>query len=122
MPTQDQTSSGPPGDDTTIVEVLRSMADDGYAANLTVIDDGAVRCPACRHETPPDEVELVSMRRLEGASDPADMQAVLALRCPSCGSGGVAVVSYGPEASIDEAALLTALGDGGDDRTGGDRR
>lgn len=118
---QDQTPPGAPSDNTTLVEVLAAFADDGFAANLTVTDDGAVRCPACRQETPPDEVDLVSTRRLEGASDPADMQAVLALRCPSCDTGGVAVVNYGPEASVGEAALLTALGDGSD-RPGGERR
>jgi hypothetical protein len=124
MPAQDATPPGAPSDNTTLVEVLRVMADDGFAANLTVTDGGAVRCPACRQETPPDEAKLVSMRRLEGASDPADMQAVLALRCPNCDTGGVAVVNYGPEASMEEAALLTALGDGdgGHGRPGDDGR
>ena len=122
MPAQDQTPPGAPSDNTTLVEILTAMADDGFSANLTVTEDGAVRCPACRQETPPDEAELVSMRRLEGASDPADMQAVLALRCPNCHTGGVAVLNYGPEASAEEGALLIALGDGGDGGDGGDTR
>jgi hypothetical protein len=47
--------------------------------------------------------------RLEGASDPDDMVAVAALRCPSCKTRGTLVLSYGPETSAVDADVLCCL-------------
>jgi hypothetical protein len=49
------------------------------------------------------------MHRLEGASDPADMLAAVAATCPTCGTRGVLVANYGPEAMIEDADVLRAL-------------
>ena len=49
--------------------------------------------------------------RLEGASDPADMLHVSALRCPVCGTGGAFVSPYGVNAGEADAAVLLALPD-----------
>jgi hypothetical protein len=62
-------------------------------------------------DSPPGAVELVSIRRLEGASDPADMLAVVALRCPACGAQGVLTLGYGPDTSPEEADVLLGLED-----------
>ena len=48
-------------------------------------------------------------RRVEGASDPADLALVTTVECPHCGARGALILRYGPEASEDEADLLTAL-------------
>jgi hypothetical protein len=48
---------------------------------------------------------------VEGASDPADMLAVVALVCPICKTHGTLVVGYGPEAGPDDAEVLSGLGD-----------
>lgn len=76
---------------------------------MFVTDGGGLRCGACRAVFEPSTMHLDRLRRLEGASDPADMQVVLALHCPHCGARGTAVVAYGPDASEDEAKVLLAV-------------
>ena len=46
---------------------------------------------------------------MEGASDPADMLAVMAAACPTCGDRSVLVVHYGPTAGPADADVLAAL-------------
>jgi hypothetical protein len=70
-----------------------------------------VRCEVCGQETPADELAVDSFARLEGASDPGDMAAVVALTCPHCDARDVLVVRYGPEASAADADVLVALPD-----------
>lgn len=98
--------------DVTLLEVLSELAGQGYTGDFYVDeDDGSVCCGACRTCVAPEDLRLDGLRRLEGASDPADMAAVLALTCASCGHKGTAVVRYGPEASAGEAILLRHLED-----------
>ena len=97
-------------DDNTLLAVLHSFAEDGWTENLSVTDDGDVRCPSCDTVSPAAEW-LDRLRRLEGASDPDDMMAVLAITCPRCGARGVVVANYGPNASEGDSMLLQALGD-----------
>jgi hypothetical protein len=61
--------------------------------------------------TPADELAVDSLARLEGASDPGDMAAVIALTCPHCDARDVLIVRYGPEASLADADVLVALPD-----------
>jgi hypothetical protein len=107
-----------PSDYTTLVEVLDAYRRDGWDGDVTVTEDGRLRCGACRHEVDPAEVILDSLRRLEGASDPDDMLAVLAVTCPGCGAKGTAVVHFGPGATEAESAVLLALEDRRDGRGG----
>ena len=100
-----------PSDNTTLTAVLRGYERDGYVSAFQVGEDGELTCGACGRASRPDEVEMPSLRRLEGASDPADMSAVLALACPHCGAKGTVVVRYGPEAEPGEAALLLGIDD-----------
>ena len=72
---------------------------------------GRIICFVCRTESDARDVDLSCLRRTEGASDPADMLAVAALTCPSCGAKGTAVLNYGPESSEDDAEVLYALHD-----------
>jgi len=75
---------------------------------------GRVRCESCGTTVEAASAEVVGTRRLEGASDPADMSMVHAIRCPSCGVVGALVTRYGPEASEVEADVLVALPRGSD--------
>ena len=97
---------GVPGDNTTLVEVLHGYEEAGWTTIFEILDDGSVRCGTCNTVTAPSELGVHSMRRMEGASDPADMLAVLAIRCRACGGGGVVVVNFGPEMTEGQVRLL----------------
>jgi uncharacterized membrane protein len=98
--------------DATLLEVLGELSTAGYDRDVFVREeDGYVCCGVCRSCQPPEQILLDGLRRLEGASDPADMSAVLAVTCPSCHAHGTAVVRFGPEASRGEAILLRTIDD-----------
>jgi len=104
--------SPPPGPgDTGLAEILDGLRRSGYAGDFLVDEDGSVRCRVCGTSVGAERVPLDGLRRVEGASDPGDMAAVLAVRCRTCGEQGTAVVRYGPEAGPGDAALLLAIDD-----------
>jgi hypothetical protein len=93
--------------DTSIIEVLAQFAARGFDGHFDVDEDsGSCRCEQCGTSSSPADIEILDSRRLEGASDPADMSSVMAMQCPACSQQGTAVVRYGPEASAGEACLL----------------
>lgn len=96
-------------DGVTLTEVLDGLEEEGYSASFGVDDEGATTCRACRSVMRPETLDIDGLRRLEGASDPADMAAVLAVRCHGCGALGAIVVRYGPEAGPGDAALLRSV-------------
>lgn len=98
-------------DEPTLTDVLASYAAAGFDSQLAATDNGLVHCFACGVSVAPADAELHSLRRLEGASDPADMLAVAAVSCRSCDAKGVLVLNYGPEATAGEAAVLLGLED-----------
>ncbi len=112
-------SSVPPpsGDDdeyasgaTTLAEVLELAERDGFDGEFQPVgDEGRLQCSHCGEIVAAERVERVWSQRLEGASDPADMLHVSALRCPACGGGGVFVAHFGPAADPGESAVLAAL-------------
>lgn len=104
--TADAPHPGAPGDNTTLVDVLRGYEEDGWTTTFELLDDGSLRCGTCGKTIPSDAVKVHSLRRLEGASDPDDMLAVIAVTCPHCGSGGVITLNYGPEMTEGQVALL----------------
>jgi len=110
-PSPEPHPAGSPSDNTTLLAVLETFRRDGWDANMTVTDDGDVRCPTCRTESAPGTVTMGAMRRMEGASDPADMLAVVGLVCPNCQEQGVAVVHYGPDTTEGEIIFLRAIED-----------
>ncbi len=103
---------GAPEDEDTLVDVLAAFAERGYGDSYGVAPGGQLRCAHCNATFAASEVEVVALRRLEGASDPDDMMAVVAVRCPLCGGRGSVVIAYGPHASADDADVLAALPEG----------
>ena len=97
--------------DRTLVEVLADLREEGFTVDVTVREDGQLCCRGCQHCVAPEDMELLALRRIEGASDPGDEAAVLGLRCAGCGDLGVAVVRYGPEAGPGDVAVLQAIAD-----------
>jgi hypothetical protein len=99
------------GEAETLAGVLRHFEQLGYSAQFAARERGAVVCFTCRTETPADRLEVVEVRRLEGASDPDDMNVVAAIACPACGARGTLVLGYGPNADDDDAGVLLLLPD-----------
>jgi hypothetical protein len=106
---EDRLPSGVAGD-VTLVQVLAELAQSGFDHDVLVDqDDGWLTCAVCRGRTSARDAKVDSLRRVEGASDPADMAAILGMTCESCGARGTAILRYGPEASPGEAAVLVAM-------------
>ena len=95
----------------TLVEVLDDLRSRGFVEDVQVDEEGHLCCRSCGCCVDPADVQLIELRRVEGASDPGDMAAVLGVECPGCGKRGAAVVRYGPEAGPGDAAVLQHLDD-----------
>lgn len=94
---------------TTLLDVLGEAAQDGFSAQLVVTDEGGFRCVRCGTTEPIADFDVRGYRRLEGASDPADMLIVVWGTCSGCGGGGVATIGYGPNAGAADIAALEQL-------------
>lgn len=89
------------------IDALRAR---GYAADFSVTREGQLRCDTCGHTHKPSDITVESTARFEGMSNPDDQAIVFGLRCEACGLTGVLVSAYGPTATAEEAAVITALG------------
>jgi hypothetical protein len=99
-----------PGEAITVTDILASYAAAGYNTEMRVTADASVHCHACGVDHPPRELLLDSVRRIEGASDPDDLQAVVALECV-CGARGALVLAFGPGGAAEDADVFAALPD-----------
>lgn len=94
----------------TVSEEIDALRARGYTADFSVTRDGQLRCDSCGCIHAPSEATVESIARFEGASNPDDQAIVFGLRCSDCDVRGVLVTAYGPTASAEEAAVITALG------------
>jgi hypothetical protein len=95
----------------TLLDVLARYTQRGWSSQFAARAGGSVECESCHHVMAASDIPVLDLRRLEGASDPDDMLAVLALQCPNCGLCGSLVLNYGPTATEEDAAVLLGLGD-----------
>ena len=102
--------AGAPSDNVTLSELIDALDADGFGSQFLPRDDGAVECSSCGAVVPAGDLDVAVASRLEGASDPDDMSTVYAARCPACEAGGTIVLSYGVNATDDEAQISRALG------------
>lgn len=102
-------SVGGEAGDSTLEEIVAQFEGVGHLGQMAARPGGRLICFTCRATSAAAEVELIAMRRMEGASDPDDMLAVAALVCPRCGTRATVVLGYGPEASEDDADVLVHL-------------
>jgi hypothetical protein len=100
-----------PSDSTTLVEVMEAYRSSGFTGDFGVDAEASVRCNACGSVMHAGRLAVHSLRRMEGASDPSDMLALVATTCPVCGSRGLLVLGFGPMASSEDADVLAALQD-----------
>src|SRR5439155_17076975 len=63
---------------------LHDLDDEGMTATFSVIPGAKLRCSSCNEALDARDCQIVDVRRLEGSSDPAEMAAVIGLRCPHC--------------------------------------
>lgn len=96
-------------DPSSLFEILRDLEAEGYTGEVVTQEGGDLLCRACDTASPAGEFAASGLRRLEGASDPADMSAVTGVTCPRCGARAVLVVRYGPDADGADADVLVAL-------------
>lgn len=95
--------------DTSTVTVLERFAEDGWTVNHMVTDRGDVECGACSTTANTESWEVGAEHRVEGASDPDDLQLVVGLTCPQCSARGAVVVAYGPSGSEADAEFVKAV-------------
>lgn len=93
----------------TVVDEIATLRAAGYEADFSVTSGGQLRCATSAHTLQPAAAVIESTARFEGASNPDDQAVVFGLRCRECGVRGVLVTAYGPTASSEEAAVITAL-------------
>lgn len=93
----------------TLLDVLRRAEQGGYGTQQIVRDPGLIECVACAVVGSPADFAVVHHRRLEGASDAADMMLVAWTRCPNCAANGVLVVGFGPNATSADDEVLRQL-------------
>ena len=70
----------------SIMEILAYYHQDGFTADAFATENGMILCGECSSVLSPDHVEVHSIRRLEGESDPSDSVGVIAMVCPVCHS------------------------------------
>lgn len=98
-----------PSDNTTLSSVVDSFAKEGFDGDFWTEPEGRVRCDACDAVHPAGALYVYAQRRLEGASDPADMAVVVAAACPACSAKATLVLTYGPMADAVDTDVLAAL-------------
>ncbi len=92
----------------TVTEAVALLQADGYSADVS-LDGIAATCGACSATSGLDGLVVDHTYRFEGPSDPADEAIVLGVRCPSCGTKGIVVSAFGPEADPEQTELHTRL-------------
>ncbi len=99
----------------TLLDVLGEFAAEGFTRQFMArgpdagTGAGRIDCTSCQTTFDAGAPDVFELRRLEGASDPDDMLAVVALTCPNCSARGSLVLNYGPVATPDDAAALLGL-------------
>jgi hypothetical protein len=89
-------------------EVVADIEQGGGDGQFRAVPGARIQCLTCRQDFDAHTVDAERVRRLEGASDPADELILVPITCPNCGASGVLSISYGPQASPEEADVLRA--------------
>lgn len=87
---------------------LAALSDAGFTADFRVDGEG-ISGPPDVHRAPPEQFSVLGEYRFEGMSDPDDEALVMALVHEPTGIRGTIDVAYGPEAGVEEAAVLRRL-------------
>lgn len=103
-------SGGPRGPaDAALSTVIDAMSIEHGYGQFGAADGAEIRCFNCHRTFPASGVTADVVTRLEGASDPADMMIVMPVACPSCGTAGTLVLTYGAAAASEDSDVLFAV-------------
>ena len=95
--------------DTALADVVGNLDAEGFDGQFRSVDGGQVQCLTCRTSFDASTLSGDQVTRLEGASDPADMVMVVPVSCSTCATEGTLVLSYGPDASVEDADVIRLL-------------
>lgn len=98
-----------PNETDTMVAAIDRFTRRGYRAHFSSNKEGQITCSDCPEGHQPETMVVEDFRRFEGASDPADMSAVFALRCREHGTKGTFSSSYGPGVDSDDSDVMAKL-------------
>lgn len=93
----------------TLSEATTRLALAGYDEDYRS-RDGRLVCGQCAASHDPADMTIDEIVRFEGASDPGDEAIVYALDA-GCGHKGVYIAAFGPDATADDIAVVSALPD-----------
>ena len=103
------TDPGVGQDATTLSDTFAEFERRGYSSQLIARDDATLQCRLCRHISEAADVLVDELRRVESTSDPDEMLAVSAARCPHCGASSTLVARFGPSAPSSDVEILQEL-------------
>jgi hypothetical protein len=95
----------------SLTEVLGAYSEAGFDGDAFAHEGGMILCGSCQSMLAPEHIDIHSIRRLEGESDPSDNVGVVALICPVCNAQATMVLKYGPEATPDEVTIWQQTND-----------
>jgi ferredoxin len=95
----------------SLLGLLDAFRAAGFVEEFHSRPGGTVECGACRAAHPADTLQLMALERLEGDSDPDEMLAVCAIVCPACATRGTLVLTFGPESTPEDDAVMLGLRD-----------
>lgn len=97
-----------------VLEVLKQYERKGFTGQFSSRPGACVHCHTCGADEPAAQTPVEAMHRFEGSTNPDDMSILVALECVACGAWGTTTLSYGPEASAEDATTLKELLDARD--------
>lgn len=81
----------------TVSQAIDRLVEMGYAVEFSVADH-AHQSAACRADDGRLRLTITRRYRFEGASDPGDEAVVVGVVCEVCGTAGIVVSAFGPDA------------------------
>lgn len=97
------------GGESSLGAAVAELEQEGYEGQFAGRPGGKVLCFSCGLLQPAVPGVVEGLLRVEGASNPGSMAAVVAMRCPACGVKGTLVLPYGAGMDAAEGEVLRAL-------------
>jgi hypothetical protein len=93
----------------SVTDAVALLEAEGFGSGLSIVDGHAL-CAACELAHAVPDIVVRETFRFEGDTDPGDEEIVLGVECPVCGTRGIIVSAFGPDASTELIELVAHLG------------